>query len=61
MKSTGKNYHDALEAAEKLAAIKFGPDVNQSGFVTRREQREFDIIQAQRERANEARRAQELR
>ena len=61
MKSTGKNYHDALIAAKQLAAIKFGPDVNQSGFITPREQREFDIIQAQRERANEARRAQELR
>ena len=61
MKSTGKHYDDALIAAKQLAAIKFGPDVNQSGFITPREQREFDIIQAQRERANEARRAQELR
>jgi hypothetical protein len=61
MKSTGKSYDDALVAAKQLAAIKFGPDVNQSGFITPREQREFDIIQEQRERANEARRAQELR
>ena len=50
MKETGKNYDDAVVAAEKLAAIKFGPDINQSGFVTRKEQREFDKLQKQKDR-----------
>lgn len=59
MKETGKSYDDAVRAAKQLAAIKFGPDVNQSGFVTRREQREFDKLQKQKEKARKAQIAEE--
>ena len=61
MKSTGKNYDDAVIAAEKLAAIRFGPDLNQSGFATNREQREFDRQQKIRQRAIDKRIAAEKR
>ena len=61
MTSTGKNYHDALETAEKLAAIRFGPDVNQSGFTTRAEQREFDRRQKERAKVQKGREKAEIR
>ena len=61
MKSTGKSYDDAVVAAKQLAAIRFGPDLNQSGFTTRREQREFDRRQQEREREKKKRIAAEKR
>ena len=60
MTSTGKSYDDAVIAAKQLAAIRFGPDLNQSGFVTRREQREFDRIQGERAKKQRDREQAEL-
>ena len=41
---------EATALVEKLAKIRFGPDINQSGFVTPREQREFERQEKERER-----------
>ena len=51
---------EATKLAGKLAAMRAGPDLNQSGFVTPREQREFDRRQAEIERGQEKMRRQEL-
>ncbi|MGB2010548.1 MAG: hypothetical protein ACPIG6_06375 [Akkermansiaceae bacterium] len=51
---------EAVALAGKLAAMRAGPDLNQSGFVTPREQREFDRRQAEIERGQERMRRQEL-
>lgn len=61
MKSTGKNYDDAVIAAQKLAKIKFGADLNMSGFITPREQREFERQEKERERKQRDRQQAELR
>lgn len=39
---TGEEFHDAVILAERVLQHEAGPDLNQSGFVTRKEQREFD-------------------
>ena len=50
MDQFGISIEKARAIAEKLAAINAGPDLNQSGFVTPGEQREFDRIQAERQK-----------
>jgi hypothetical protein len=59
MKETGVAEHEALDMARARMQMLAGPDLDQSGFVTRREQREFDAMQKDRERAQKARIAQE--
>ena len=44
------DYQEAYEIAKKLAAIEAGPDLNDSGFTTRFEQREFDRQQKERQK-----------
>jgi len=44
------DYQEAYEIAKKLAAIEAGPDLNDSGFVTRFEQKEFDRQQKERQK-----------
>lgn len=50
----------AVALAGKLAAMRAGPDLNQSGFVTPKEQREWERRQAEIERGQEKMRRQEL-
>lgn len=51
---------EATKLAEKLAAMRAGPDLNQSGFVTPREQEEWDRRQAVIGREQDKMREQEL-
>jgi len=44
------DYQEAYEIAKKLAAIEAGPDLNDSGFVTRFEQKEFDRQQKEKQK-----------
>jgi len=44
------DYEEAYEIAKKLAAIEAGPDLNDSGFTTRFEQKEFDRQQKERQK-----------
>lgn len=48
MDSTNKGRAEAVDLAKKLQAIQAGPDLNQSGIVTRREQKQFDKQQQQK-------------
>lgn len=57
----GISLEEARVIAEKLAAIRFGPDLNQSGFVTRKEQRAWDLDQKAKARDQRAREMRELR
>ena len=52
---------DAVALAEKLAAVRAGPDLNQSGFTTPKEQRAFDRQQKERQKAQDKINDQELR
>jgi len=52
---------DAVALAEKLAAVRAGPDLNQSGFTTPGEQRRFDREQAEKQKAQDKINDQELR
>ena len=51
MEKFGISIEKARVIAAKLAGINAGPDLNQSGFTTNREQREFDRQQKIRQRA----------
>ena len=44
------DYEEAYEIAKKLAAIEAGPDLNDSGFTTRFEQREFERQQKEKQK-----------
>lgn len=60
MNKLGISIDEAREKAEKLAAVNAGPDLNQSGIVTRQEQKEFDRRQkVKAKELEEARRAEE--
>lgn len=56
MNEFGVSIEEATKLAAKLAAMRAGPDLDQSGFVTRGEQREFDRRQKElaRKRAKAA-------
>ena len=45
------DYEEAYEIAKKLAAIEAGPDLDDSGFTTRFEQKKFDRQQKERQEA----------
>ena len=51
MDKFGISIERARVIAGKLAGINAGPDLNNSGFVTRKEQREFDRQQKERQKA----------
>jgi len=55
------SYEEAYAIAQKLARIEAGPDLNDSGFTTRFEQREFDRQQKLRDKALDNARKQEER
>ena len=55
------SYEEAYAIAQKLARIEAGPDLNDSGFTTRFEQREFNRQQKQRDKALDNARKQEER
>jgi len=60
MKEFNMSIEDATALAEKLAAVRAGPDLNQSGIVTRQEQKEFDRRQkVKAKELEDARRAEE--
>ena len=61
MTQFGIGVKEATALYEKLAKVKFGPDLNQSGFVTEREQKEFDRQQKVAQRAQQKMIEQELR
>ena len=44
------DYQEAYEIAKKLAAIEAGPDLNDSGFTTRFEKKEFDRQQKEKQK-----------
>ena len=55
------SYEEAYAIAQKLARIEAGPDLNNSGFTTSFEQREFNRQQKQRDKALDNARRQEER
>ena len=61
MKEFNMTIEDATALAEKLAAVNAGPDLNQSGFTTPREQKEFDRQQQERQKQQDRIDEQELR
>jgi len=64
-KKTGKAYHDAEILAERILKMEAGADVDRSGFITRREQKEFDrqqkIIAKQNKKDQHAEKMKEMR
>jgi len=50
MKEFNMSIEDATALAEKLAAVRAGPDLNQSGIVTPQEQKEFDRRQKENDK-----------
>jgi hypothetical protein len=61
MDEFGISIEEARVIAEKLAAINGGPDLNDSGFTTPREQREFERQQKERQKQQDEINEQELR
>jgi hypothetical protein len=61
MDEFGISIEKARVIAGKLAAINAGPDLNQSGFTTPKEQRAFDRQQKERQKAQDVINDQELR
>ena len=61
MNSTNKGREEAVALAKKLQAVQAGPDLNQSGIVTPREQKEFDRQQKIRAKEQEQRLRDEIR
>jgi hypothetical protein len=60
MNKLGISIDEAREKAEKLAAVNAGPDINQSGFVTPKEQKAWDKKQKALAKEQKARERAEI-